>query len=188
MGVGSKVEIFNSALAKVGVEGVTSPTDSNTRARLCNQIYDICRRDVLADHPWRFANKEATLNLTVDVPVNTKYSKIYQLPADCLIVREVEDFDLPWEVFQDKIYTSTSTCIIRYTYDCETVGLFSPGAVEAIAYRMSMDLVKPLTGSNTDRETIEKMYRAQLSKARFANATQAYNPEVQANSWLNGRY
>lgn len=188
MGLGSKVEIFNSALAKIGVEGVTSPTDNNTRARLCNQIFDICRRDVLRDHPWRFAKKEATLNLSSDSPVLTEYTKIYQLPQDNLRVLKVEDFDIPWEVKQDKIYTTASSCLVEYIYDCEQVGLFDSNFCEALAYRMAMDLAQPLTGSSTLSKDMEGRYKQQLSKARFSNATEAYNPSVQANDWLNGRY
>lgn len=57
----SDVAICNLALAKVGGESITSLSDSNKRANLCNIIYPAARDRLLLAHRWNFAIKRKQL-------------------------------------------------------------------------------------------------------------------------------
>lgn len=53
--------ICNSALTKIGAATISSISDTNKRALLCNEQYAKLRDDLLRSHPWNFAIKRAYL-------------------------------------------------------------------------------------------------------------------------------
>ena len=93
----SKVDICNSALRKLGVERINSLTEDNSRAKVCNDRYDILRDEMLRSHPWKFAIKRTTAAAILAVPL-FDWEKQYQLPSDCLRVLRVNDDYTKWSL------------------------------------------------------------------------------------------
>jgi hypothetical protein len=73
-------EICNVALARIGVSKITSISDNNSRAVLCNTFYTRIRDERQRSHPWNFTMKRALLSLVtttfVDGDVNTGTDQI----------------------------------------------------------------------------------------------------------------
>jgi len=78
----TSVEIANLALAKIGSRAITSLTQSGSNeATAINTVYDDILDEVLAEHPWTFAQKRIALtntcpddvSLTID---DTKYTPV----------------------------------------------------------------------------------------------------------------
>lgn len=59
----SEVAICNSALIKIGAAEITSLSDVNKRAQLCNEQYSKLRDELLRSHPWNFAIARKVLSL-----------------------------------------------------------------------------------------------------------------------------
>ena len=84
----SEVMICNTALARIGVTmAITSLAERSKEAMQCTLFYAEVRDRVLGAAPWPFARKMAALQLTGTPP--SKWTYRYQVPNDCLRIREV---------------------------------------------------------------------------------------------------
>lgn len=70
----SSVEICNMALVKVGAELISSLSDNNKRAILCNLLYDKRRKRLIEGHPWRFARRRKVLERPLISVLNANIS------------------------------------------------------------------------------------------------------------------
>lgn len=85
----TSLSICNSALIKLGAESISSLSDNNKRAKLCNAQYEVLKNKVLRAHPWNFAIKRAKLTVNAQEPSWGFYSS-FDLPGDCLRVLETQ--------------------------------------------------------------------------------------------------
>lgn len=76
------VDIANMALAKCGVDPITTFTQNDKRAALVNRTYAIYRNKLLRLR-WNFNRKYTTLAASTDIPP-FEYAYAYPLPADYL--------------------------------------------------------------------------------------------------------
>lgn len=161
----SQISICNSALSKLGVDRITSITESNKRARVCNEQYSKLKEEVLSAHPWNFALKRASLSQTANTPA-FEYSYEYQLPTDCLrVIRAHEDY-IEWVREGDKLLTDESTLKIQYISNVEYESDFTATFAEALALRMAADLAYNLV-QNADLANLNtQLYTAFLADAR----------------------
>ena len=108
--LGTEVEIANAALSHIGisrsltgdVDGTLDAcTDSSLEKAEIDKAYEVARISMLAEHPWTFARKVATLSLIEDLPANSenwgeqwRYAYVY--PTDCIHLRKFvyDDFTL----------------------------------------------------------------------------------------------
>ena len=82
-----KTGIANLALSNLGEARIQSLTDSNSRARACNARIDGVITAILRMHVWNSA-LERQLLTNIGTPV-FGWNYVYQLPADCIKVVEV---------------------------------------------------------------------------------------------------
>lgn len=198
-----KVEIANRALFKVGSEPIVSFTDNCKAARLVNQIWDSLRRDELADHPWSFSIKRASLPALLAAPVyGFKYQ--YQKPSDALRIVELGD-EWVWTGFAtmtqynsnrprlyvmegDKIQTDHAAPLnLRYVFDETNTGNWAPQFVEAFACRLAIELCVPLTESDSRTERLRGEYEGIVRKAMSTNAIENGPLVLADNSWMLAR-
>ena len=169
----SKTQIFNMVFGNIGDAPITDPNES--RAEICNIFYDPSRREVLEAHPWRFAGKRAALALLSATPA-WEYDYQYQLPADCVAVRELSDTSYLWEVEGDALLTNMEDAYALYTYDVEDTTKFTPTFVKALSLKLAVDIVgskKPFDGKK--KSALFQQYLLMISAAqtiddRFSNA------------------
>lgn len=187
----SKVEICNSALAKIGAQGISDLSDASPAAFLCNQLYDTLRKEVLRSHPWNFAIKRQSLTVSPTAPV-WGFARAFPLPANCLRVLETEEEGTDWQKEDhdgtSAIVTDASSCKIKFIYDVEDVALFDANFCESLAFRIASDLAIPLTSQNSLAESMETKYRRSVAQARSFDGQEGTPQQVQANQWLASRY
>lgn len=75
----SKIAIANIALGKLGSRPITSLIQSGSNeASIINEVYDDILEEVLAEHPWSFAQKRSALDYVVPADVSrTINGRIY---------------------------------------------------------------------------------------------------------------
>lgn len=190
MAATSAVDICNSALGKLGVEAIVALADSNTRAILCNQVYNKIRDKVLRSHPWKFACYRDTWTVDATAP-SFGYDYRYPIAASCLRVLDV-DTTLDWLVEGAWLYTNdngaSSLLGVKYIKLITDVTLFDTNFAEALALALAADMAYPLTTSNTLAQQMMKAYMLELAMARSFDAQQQSAKQVQADDWLNSRY
>lgn len=83
-----KTEIWNLALVEIGCVGnIIDDSDPSPEAQACDRAWQASLDQALTLYPWGCARREAKLARRADLG-SAKYKFVYQLPTDCLAVRE----------------------------------------------------------------------------------------------------
>lgn len=144
----TQVRIYNRTLALLGSTNRTTNTDDGKPwTDTLNELWDDAVRDMLAEHPWNFALRRATLNLNEQ----TEDGYLYQLPADCLRWLPAPRGDRAYVCASQEgnylLTSSESAPRIRYIAAIDEPALWPPHFVTALAYRLAMDAAEPITQS-----------------------------------------
>jgi hypothetical protein len=109
----TQIDICNLALANIRVPAITSFGDGTTQARVCAQSYPEIYTEILGEHRWRFAMKQALLTPLTQPPwPPAGWYQTYQIPGDTILIhtcRGVQQSDgspmppsvLPWPTYED---------------------------------------------------------------------------------------
>lgn len=186
----SEVAICNLALAGIGRGAqITSLDEASTAARLCKARYPYARDAVLRAYDWNFAARRAELANNATAPA-FEYAYAYDLPADCLLVREVFEGEAQkWVVENRQILTDMGAPIyIRYTTNASAPAFFDPLFFEALAARIAADVAMPLSESAGRAEGLYRVYMEKLSEARRRDAQEGQPESMPQGSWLDARF
>lgn len=182
----SVLSICNSALLKIGSERITSLTENNKRAIICNEQYEKLRDEVLRAHPWNFAIARVEIAQVVSVPAY-EYDYYYQLPMDCLRVLDIDTDGGEWKVEGRYLATNESTVVIKYIKQETDVSKFDPMFCEVLALRIAADIAFPITNSMTLSKAMWDAYNAQLRVTRSMDGQEGSPDSVSADQWVNAR-
>mgnify|MGYP000122455751 FL=1 len=190
----STVEIYNLALTKIGAARITDPGDEAKGAQSLSAVYDITRKNELANHPWTFAMARARLPALSTAPA-FGWTAAYRLPANFLRMVEVgESFVLYqqdlrlFEIEGRTILCDESSPLnIRYIVDIDNPGLFSAPFVEAFACKLAAVVAEDLTQSLSKRQAAEEAYEKAIRAARRSNAIQLPPQPVPEDTWTLAR-
>ncbi|MEO9625866.1 MAG: hypothetical protein ABJF09_00495 [Qipengyuania citrea] len=168
--------IYNHALSLLGSTNRTTNTDDKKPwTDTLNELWPQAVRDMLAEHPWNFAIKRATLNLHEQ----TEDGWLYQLPADCLRWLPAPRGDRAYVNAAHEgnclLTGSDSPPRIRYIAEIAEVDQWPPHFVTAMGYRLAMDAAEPITQSTSIVEDMRRKYEGMdgeggaLAKAKRAD-------------------
>jgi hypothetical protein len=190
----AEVDIVNSALIKLGDETISSLSDSNKRARLANEQYDKCRREVLSAHPWNFALKRVQLSQNATAPA-FGFTYRYDVPADNLRIWRVwnsanddDDHEIHrWKVENGYVLTDEAAVYALYIYNCEDVTLFEAKFEEMLALRLAADLCEALTQRRSKANDLMSAYKEWEKEARSMDGQVGTPDPVIEGDWLSHR-
>jgi len=190
----SVVDICNSALYKIGASRISSLTEQNKPARICNDIYSKIRDEVLRAHPWNFAIKRIQLAQESTTPT-FGFDYQYALPSDCLrplgispdsdmgTVRTIEH-----RIEGSKLLTNETVVFLRYIFRETNTTNYDPNFVEALAFRLAQELAYPIVQSGDLTDRMEKKYRDWIADARTYDAQEGTPQDLIDDTFLNARY
>src|SRR5574340_59097 len=189
------VDVFNIALSRCGVynNAVADVNENTKQAGVCRVFYDRCRRYVLRDFPWRFAERIMPLSDLGNPPTNWSYK--YPYPADCLMARHLVlpgvrrprvDQLAPFQVMNDAtngsvLVTDLSPAELCYTTDVEDLNLWDEISVSALAYRLAGEIIMPLAMDPGLTKMMSSGYLAEVSRAAAAMLNEG-SPDLEPES------
>lgn len=185
----SETELFNKALRLLGQSRLLSTTDNSPVASACNDCYPSDRDAVLRAHPWNCAIARESLSMLSDeaVEVGTEGVTVWQLPADCLRVLDVEaDCDL-WRVEGDTIVCDATSVAIRYVRRIENVNEFDALLVEAVATKLASSIAIAVTGDSQKVSQMTQLHQMAMNEARYIDAVERRRDSHAANTYRNAR-
>lgn len=189
----SAVEICNTALRFCGQPRISSLTESNKAARLCNDAYLPALRKELRRHVWNFSIVRASIAADATAPVHGR-AYAYTLPSDpqCLLLLppdpEDERWNRDWKVEGRKIVTDDSSPLeIRYVSLVEDTAVMDDLFKDALAARLALELMEPLTQSNSKKGFILQIYRDAIREAKLSNAFEEVPAPMPADEWVEAR-
>lgn len=174
----SDIEICNLALSRVAVtQAIASFTERSKEAEQCRVLYSHLRELVLQEFPWPFAESIVALaSLGSPAP---GWAFRYRYPADCLKIRNIvqpgfrralsSDMEIPYQIGYDAggrvIHTDQPEAVCRFTFKVEDSTFFDALFVEALAWRLAMDLALPLTSKPDLQQFAAQQYQMALTLA-----------------------
>ncbi|QMP81508.1 tail tubular protein A [Escherichia phage vB_EcoM_APEC] len=174
----TKVSIANYALALIGSEPIQDFESSVKNAKLIRSMYDIKRRALLRDHPWSFARKRIKIAPSAEKP-DFGYSNKFALPRDFIRLLDPNQFDFTIEGAY--VLVNAEELQLSYIYDCDNEAIWDDSFALCMSYALGADLCKPITGSDSSRDTLLIMLRDELRAAKSINGQQLPSGKFQNN-------
>jgi hypothetical protein len=191
----SIVDICNGALNQLGASTIISLTEDSKNARLCNARYTQVRDSLFRSHPWNCLQKRVQLAADTTAPA-WGFTSAYTLPADCLRLLRILDYDSNHKVEGRKILTNNSSMKILYVARIEDPNEYDESLRETLSAAIASDIAYAVTSSNTVAQNMYNLYQIKLKDARFVDATEGQNTSqedgmadvIDSNDFLSSRF
>ena len=191
----SVVDICNGALNQLGASTILTLTEDSKNARLCNARFTQVRDSIFRSHPWNCLQKRVQLAADSDAPA-WGFTTQYTLPADCLRVLTILDYDADYKIEGRKILTDNSTMKILYISRVTDPNEYDELLRETLSAALAADIAYAVTSSNPTASNMYKLFQDKLKDARFVDSTegQNLNPEkgmadvIGADTFINSRF
>ena len=199
----SQVEICNLALDCFGSGHIVSINEDTEPANLLRNVWDSCRRSLLAKGWWNFATTYTELSETADTVYHPYWQHIYSYPTKCIKVMRV--YSVAHELL-DKYYEQTFEVFLsgerRYigcniadakaqaVYDVENTSLYPPEFVTCLAYYLASRVCEALTRNGQIVQEMNAQYEKILMDAQLTNARERMERTQYPDAYLrfrNGR-
>jgi len=191
----SVVQICNGALNQLGATTIISLTEDSKNARLCNARYTQVRDALFRSHPWNCLQKRLELAADTATPA-WGFSYQYTLPADCLRLLVILDYDSNYRVEGRKILSNTSTMKILYVGRITDPNEYDELLRETLSAALGADIAYGVTSSNPVAQNMYTLFQSKLRDARFVDSTEGQNVShdlgmadaIDAGSFINSRF
>jgi hypothetical protein len=168
----SETAVVNLALGHLKVDPIISispPDPDSKEAAAGAKWFDQARRHVLEDHPWKFAQKRASLVAESDEP-EFEWDNKFELPNDYIRLNRLgEDWDNPILDYEIEgkyvLCNEAAPLLIVYGYDLKDITKFSPKAITAMSYALASFMSYEITGNASMRDDMWAAYKEALSTA-----------------------
>ena len=191
----SVVDICNGALNQLGATTILSLTEDSKNARLCNSRFTQVRDALFRTHPWNCLQKRTSLAKEVTAP-SWGFTSQFVLPADCLRLLYIIDYDSNYKVEGRKILSNTSTMKILYIARITDPNEYDELLRETLSATLGADIAYGVTSSNPVAQNMYKLFQEKLRDARFVDSTEGQNnspdlgmtDSIQASTFITSRY
>lgn len=182
----SKIHICNVALALIGEQSIRAFDEDNSRARLCDRLFDSSRDYLLSLFDWPFARRLALLK-EEDAPpglaeaygaiYGEKYGSpevhFYKLPADCHIPTDVhpKGTSARWEVVGVNVISPKPAPFVLYYTGTEiNAATYTPTFANSLSELLASKLAHPLKQDKKLAGELQGLFSANLATATAIEA------------------
>lgn len=149
--VATEVALCNQALSHLGESRISDLTEATERARLCNELYDQTRDELLGMFEWPFAIERVSLASVSETNL-TRYDYLYAKPSDFLRMVDVLDSDnfsritdADYRIEGQRILADYSPMYIRYIKRITIPGHMPEAFVLAFSLHLAAKLAPRLS-------------------------------------------
>ena len=191
----SVVDICNGALNQLGATTILSLTEDSKNARLCNSRYTQIRDALFRTHPWNCLQKRIELAADTTAPA-WGFTNAFTLPADCLRLLRILDYDSNYKVEGRKILSNSSGMKILYVARVTDPNEYDELLRETLSASLGADIAFGVTSNNQTAKNMYELFKEKLRDARFVDSTegQNVNPDlgmsdvIDAGTFINSRF
>jgi len=177
-----KTGIANLALSNLGEASIQSLTDDNARARACNGRLNNVIDSVLRMHVWNSALERKKLT-NIGSPV-FGWNYMYQLPADCIRVVEVNPVS-KYQVEKKNILSNEKSLYLLYVANPTDINNLDILLAEAIGMKLAVEIAETLTSKDGLKADMMQKFVISLQEARAANSKDRTPDHREESSFLN---
>ena len=191
----STVDICNGALNQLGATTILSLTEDSKNARLCNSRYTQVRDALFRTHPWNCLQKRIQIAADSTAPA-WGFTYAYTLPADCLRLLRILDYDSNYKVEGRKILSNTSSMKILYIGRITDPNEYDESLRETLSAALGADIAFAVTSNNQTATNMYNLFQDKLKDARFIDSTEGQNidqdlgmsDQIDAGTFINSRF
>lgn len=183
----SKLTICNGALQKIGVPRIMSVDEDSKEAKICNSEYDKVRKTLLRMYPWGFASARAQLAPVPDAPV-FEYEYAFELPADCLRIVELFEYDGEYKVEGTQLLMNSNDLKLKYIRDVTDITRCDSLFADAFEWYLGFTISRYLTESDTVRQEAWAGFRNVMPMAKFIQSTENNQRQVDSYEFVDSRF
>ena len=191
----SVVGICNGALKQLGATTILSLSEDSKNARLCNSRYTQVRDALFRSHPWNCLQKRIQIAADTTAPA-WGFSFAYTLPADCLRLLKILDYDSNYKVEGRKILSNTSSMKILYVARVTDPNEYDELLRETLSASLGADIAFGVTSNNQTASNMYNLFKEKLKDARFVDSTEGQNIDqdlgmadvIDAGTFINSRF
>jgi hypothetical protein len=189
------VETSETAMANRALSHIKKPAISDIDSDVSNTCQVVKKhfapvRDALQrGYLWNFCESFSKLNASGAQPV-ARYRYGYDLPSDCLLVREVMGWSREdWKVMKGRRLVShrPPPLTIRYTARTVEIPYWDPLFASAFAIHLAIALAPELASDATTISELDSKAAAILEQAYPADAAESGGDELSDTDWVTGR-
>lgn len=197
----TEAKVVNIALARIGQREFIDELDENTpSARVANELFGDARDVVFESFPWPFATKRSDLALITDGE-RDGWEYAYALPADCISPRSIysgkrspaADERIPYALEHDAttsaqiLLTDMEDAQLIYTARIETVALWPPSFVDALAWKLASDFALAIAVKPNVAQAMTVGYERALARAGALQFNKQREDPEPDSSFIRGR-
>ncbi|MGB1361438.1 MAG: hypothetical protein ACPG8V_04905 [Alphaproteobacteria bacterium] len=171
----NKIDLINRALVSIGANPIQGLEENTSEALVLKDTYNGIRDGLLSSYQWRFAIKNARLQL---ISEDTDGTYQFGLPADCLRILDVDANG--YEVRNGILKTQTQIVEIRYIFRPEEED-FPAYFDNVLVSRIAAETCLPLTDSTTRTDFLFGRFEKEFKQARLIDASQEVNGNLNLN-------
>ncbi len=183
----SETAIANMGAAILDEPSLTSLDDPTTYGRLVAREFGYTRDEMLRSFPWSFNKKMASLPADPVAPA-FRWNKAYTLPADCLRVHTIREYQnggkTPYEIFGRQIYTDESAPL-NIVYGCRltNASLFDPLFARALGCRLGLLAAQRITGKANYLDKARMFYQEAMHSAIHVSSLEMGSDHYTDSGW-----
>ncbi|WP_308620781.1 hypothetical protein [uncultured Desulfovibrio sp.] len=183
----NRTSIINTALMRIGAQGVTAGFQDSASAQTANAAYDRVVSHCLGLHPWSFALRYADLAPKADSG-DGLYRYAYPLPAACLRVvdarcgaRRISD----WTIADGALFCDAAP--VRLTFVSVEASAFPDAVADVIAWRLAFEIAPYAEQGGSNAQAYLELFERALDKARTLNDLELRPRRVLTSPFLQER-
>ena len=167
----SQINIYNQAFFALGLSRATSTTEDSKAVRAANEMYEICRDELLSAHTWNFATKRIQLTQSTTTPA-FGYAYQYALPSDFLRLVRLSDKSITYRIEGTYLLTDAGSVSIQYIAQVTDPTKFSPLFAAALGLALADKIATQLTQSDAIVGQVAQKADIAFRKAKKVDALQ----------------
>lgn len=158
------VSICSNALLDLGAQTINALDEASERARLCSNLYETVRDDMLRAHPWNCAIKRVQLAPDAGAP-EFGYSHRFTLPGDWLRTLSVENVT-DYAIEGRCILCNAAALNLRYVFRNANESTWDAALVRVMTLAMAARMAYAITQSTSKQQLCMQELEFELRKAR----------------------
>lgn len=183
----TKIDMISNALILIGDQPLNDLHEDRDAATFSRNLYDGIALAELSKHYWGFARRKQVLSEVVTTLPDKEYQRVYQLPADLLVLMKTYPNAFDYQIYGKQIYTNARITSVDYIANVPE-SEWPPYFEKMMEYALAVDLSIPVRDSATRREEMIRSYLNQSRMARYSDSQQYPQKQPQHHPFVDVRF
>ena len=184
----SKTQIFNLALTYLGEQPISNPdSDTDKRAIVLRQAYDMSRQALIEEHLWNFAIKRIALAPESTSP-DFEWSYSFVTPSDCIRIHKFYNETGQYKEEGKNIVSNSNVMKIIYVADITDTTFFPPIFSKILALDIAITAEYGITGQNKQQASLLNQRQRCIIQAKMIDAQKDNINKQNKSNILTSKY